>query len=293
MEIIPQVQHVLDYIQSIDVSHIEGKLQAGRAFYEQFIPLAGEEEAVYSVEDKEIANVRSRIYKPSNTNALPAVVYFHGGWFSAGSLDTHDRPLRQLANQTGATIISVDYRLAPEHPFPHGLNDCIAVTGWLIAHGASLGIDPHRIAVAGDSAGGALATMVAAKFPQLLCQVLIYPVTDASLNTPSWKEFAEGPNLTLAGAIEAWEYYGTAIAPINNTALSQMPDAFIITAEYDPLRDEAINYAEKLRQAHIEVTEKLYPRMVHGFFQMGGVIDEGKEAITRVAAYLKNKIFPF
>lgn len=296
MEILPQVQQVLNYIQSIDVSHIEDNLQAGRAFYEKFIPLAGEEEPVFSVADKLIGDVNCRIYKPADDSALPAVIYFHGGWFSAGSLETHDRPLRQLANQSGAIIISVDYRLAPEHPFPHGLNDCMAVTGRIMQQAASLGIDPHRIAVAGDSAGGALATTVAGKFPQLVCQVLIYPVTDSSLNTPSWKEFAEGPNLTLAGAIDAWECYTTdkiKAAPLFNNELSGMPDALIITAEYDPLRDEAIYYADKLRKAHVEVTEKLYPRMIHGFFQMGGVINEGKEVITRIAAYLKNKIFPF
>lgn len=286
MEILPQVQEVLNYIQSIDVSHIEDKLQAGREFYEQFIPLAGEEEAVYAIEN----HTNFRIYRPAATPSLPAVIYFHGGWFMAGSLETHDRPLRQLANQSGAIIISVDYKLAPEHPFPYGLNDCIDATRYIIEHAAELSIDPHRIAVAGDSAGGALATIVAGKFPALKCQVLIYPVTDSSLNTPSWQEFAEGPNLTLAGAIEAWAYYGTKESPIANNDLSRMPDACIITAEYDPLRDEAIAYAEKLRLAHIQVTEKVYPKMIHGFFQMGGYINEGKDAIHDIAAYLKYKL---
>lgn len=288
MELIPQVQEVLNYIQLIDVSHIEDKVAAGRAFYEQFIPLAGEEESVFSVEHISIG----RIYRPSNQANLPALVYFHGGWFCAGSLDTHDRPLRQLANQSGAIILSVDYRLAPEHPFPHGLNDCIAATKWVIENANQLGIDPNRIAVAGDSAGGALATTVAGKFPNLICQVLIYPVTDSSLQTHSWKEFAEGPNLTLAGAIDAWEWYTTDkinAAPIYNKDLKNMPDTLLITAEYDPLRDEAIQYAEKLRQAHITVTETRYPKMIHGFFQMGGVIDEGKRAIQEVASYLKYK----
>lgn len=288
MELIPQVQEVLNYIQLIDVSHIGDKVAAGRAFYEQFIPLAGEEEPVFSVEHTSIG----RIYRPSDQANLPALVYFHGGWFCAGSLDTHDRPLRQLANQSGAIIISVDYRLAPEYPFPHGLNDCIAATKWVIENANKSGIDPNRIAVAGDSAGGALATIVAGKFPNLICQALIYPVTDSSLQTNSWKEFAEGPNLTLAGAIDAWEWYTNDkinAAPIYNRDLKNMPDTLIITAEYDPLRDEAIQYAEKLRQAHITVTETRYPKMIHGFFQMGGMIDEGKLAIKEVASYLKYK----
>ncbi|WP_343673186.1 alpha/beta hydrolase [Chitinophaga sp.] len=288
MEILPQVQEVLNYIQSIDVSHIEDKWQAGRAFYEKFIPLAGEEETLFTVENKR----HTRIYRPA-AGILPALIYFHGGWFNAGSLDTHDRPLRQLANQAGVIVISVDYRLAPEYPFPHGLNDCIDTTAWILQHAAEMGIDPLRIAVAGDSAGGALATAVAGRFPELKCQVLIYPVTDSSLTSSSWKEFAEGPNLTLAGAIEAWEYYATdkvKAAPIFNNDLSRMPDAFIITAEYDPLRDEAIAYGEKLRQAHVQVTEKLYPKMIHGFFQMGGVIDDGRAVIAEIAKYIRYKL---
>lgn len=132
MEILPQVQDALTYIKSINVSHIEDKWLAARAFYERVTPLAGEQEAIFAVEDSTIVfpdrKINIRIYRPNNKKVLPAVVYFHGGGFTAGSLETHDRPLRQLANMAGVVIISVDYRLAPEYRFPHGLNDCIDTT---------------------------------------------------------------------------------------------------------------------------------------------------------------------
>lgn len=296
MEILPQVQEVLTYMQSVNVTHIEDKLQASRVFYEKLIPLAGEQEAVFEVEDKTIEftdrKINIRIYRPDNKKTLPAVVYFHGGGFFKGGIETHDRPLRQLANLSGAVIISVDYRLAPEYPFPHGLNDCTDTTEWIINHAEELGIDSHCIAVAGDSAGGTLATAVAGKLNNILCQILIYPATDSSLATPSWSTFAGGPILTLKSAIELWEYYTEDkinAAPIFNDDLSGMPDTFIITAEYDPLRDEAMDYAKKLRHAYVQVTEKLYPKMPHGFFQMGGVIDQGREAIETVAKYIRYK----
>lgn len=297
MEIIPQVQDALNFIHSVNVTHIEDKLQASRVFYEKLIPLAGEQEAVFAVEDKTIEfadrKINVRIYRPGNKKILPAVVYFHGGGFFKGSLETHDRPLRQLANLSGVVIISVDYRLAPEYPFPHGLNDCIDTTEWIISHAEELGIDSHCMAVAGDSAGGTLATGVAGKLSNILCQVLIYPATDSSLATPSWTEFAEGPILTLKQANELWEYYtGGKInaASTFNDDLSGMPDTFIITAEYDPVRDEALVYAKKLRDANVQVTEKLYPKMLHGFVQMGGVIDQGREAIATIAEYVRYKL---
>ncbi|HEY9259263.1 alpha/beta hydrolase [Chitinophaga sp.] len=297
MEIIPQVQDALTFIHSLNVAPIEDKLQASRARYEKLIPLAGEEEAVFSVEDKTIGftdrNVNIRIYRPDNKKVLPAVVYFHGGGFFKGSLATHDRPLRQLTNLSGVVVISVDYRLAPEYPFPHGQNDCIDTTEWIIHHAAELGIDHHRIAVAGDSAGGTLAMAVAAKLKNILCQILIYPLTDCSFAAPSWSTFAEGPIVTLKSANEFWKYYTAGkmnTIPLYDNDLSGVPDTFIISAEYDPLRDDAVLYAEKLRQAHVEVKEMIYPKMIHGFMQMGGVIEEGREVMAEIAAYVRGKL---
>lgn len=297
MEFSPQVQEVLTYMKSVDVSDIEDKLQASREFYERLNPLAGEQEPVFAVENRTIAlpgrNIAIRIYRPGDKKALPAMIYFHGGGFFKGSLETHDRPLRQLANLAGIVVISVDYRLAPEHRFPHGLNDCIETTEWVMTHTAELGIDSRRMAVAGDSAGGTLATAVAGKLNKILCQVLIYPATDSSLTTSSWSAFSEGPVVTLKSALELWDRYTDDkinAAPIFNDNLSDMPEAFIISAEYDPLVDEAAEYAKKLRCANVRVTEKVYPKMIHGFFQFGGVIDEGREAIAAIAEYISYKL---
>lgn len=297
MEILPQVQKALTFIKSAKAIDITDKVQASRVSYERLNPLAGEQEAVFAVENSVIEfpdrKINIRIYRPSDKKELPAVVYFHGGGFFKGSLETHDRPLRQLANLAETIVISVDYRLAPEHPFPNGLNDCIDVTEWIINHATALGINSQRIAVAGDSAGGALATTVAGKLNNIVCQVLIYPIMDFLFTTPSWAAFADGPVVTLKSVIELWEYYTEDkinAAPIYNDDLYSMPDAFIITAEYDPLQDEAAAYAKKLRRANVEVTEKLYPKMIHGFFQMGGVIDQGREAIASVAGYIKYKL---
>ncbi|WP_343670878.1 alpha/beta hydrolase [Chitinophaga sp.] len=289
MDILPQVQEALTFIKSVDVSHIKDPMQARRTFYDRLAPLAGAEEAVFSIENR----ANTRIYRPSNQAVLPAVVYFHGGGFNSGSLASHDRPLRQLANLSGVIIVSVDYRLAPEYPFPHGLNDCIDATKWVIENAALLGIDPHRVAVAGDSAGATLATAVAGSVAGVVCQILVNPATDPALTTPSWQEFANGPIITRERLRKIWADYAggnTQAAPVYYEHLSRMPDAFIIIAEYDPLRDEGIAYAKKLREAHVQVTEKVYPKMIHGFFQMGGVIPEGRQVIADVAGYIRYKL---
>lgn len=303
MHLSKQVKKALDYIQSIDVSDIEDPLKAGRAFYEKFKPMAGEEETIYQIENLEIPsndqNINIRIYRPSNAPLLPVVIYFHGGWFNAGSLESHDRPLRKLANLSEAIIIAVDYRLAPEYPFPTGLNDSYNALLWVLDNAKKLGVDMNRFSIAGDSAGAALATVVTRRaiqdnLPKISAQVLVYPVTDASLNTQSWKEFKDGPVLNYDGAVEAWNAYlpsdvdrnNPDASPLYANNISDMPSTLLIAAEYDPLRDEAIQYADKLRKAGVNVQYSLYKGMVHGFFQMGGIIDEGNHAIAETAKFL-------
>lgn len=307
LSFLPQVEAALAFIAGIEVSADLEELEAGRAFYKGFIPMAGAAENVYQIEDRLIPSLQDqqeigiRIYRPSAQENLPAVVYFHGGWFIAGGLDTHDRPLRSLANLSAAVIVSIDYRLAPEFSFPYGINDCYDALLWIVANAAELGIDSNRIALAGDSAGGALAAVTSRRAvmeggPKIAGQVLIYPVTDSSLGTPSWKEFAEGPNLTLEGAEQAWNCYtpkvGDSIrpdaSPLMADDLSELPPTHIIMAEYDPLRDEAALYAKKLKAAGVILTETTYGGMVHGFFQMGGLIDQGNEAIKEVAGVLRS-----
>lgn len=309
LELLPEVISALEFIQSIHIPDTEDKVLAGRKFYEGFIPMAGEAEEVFAIEERSVpstdGNVNIRIYRPSGHPLLPAILYFHGGWFHAGSLDTHDRPLRTLARLSGAVVISIDYRLAPEYPFPHGLNDCLLALTWVVDQALFLGIDASRIALIGDSAGGALAAVVARKAVKVLginirCQVLIYPVTDSSLSTPSWEKFADGPNLTLEGARMAWSLYTPDAtdrchpdaAPLLADDLAGLPPALIITAENDPLRDEAVQYAQKLQAAGVEVQLSEYAGMIHGFFQMGGIIAGGKEAIKEVAYFLINNTSP-
>ncbi|SKD09503.1 acetyl esterase [Chitinophaga ginsengisegetis] len=301
----PAVQAALDYINHIPTDPAQTDPIAGaRDFYHRFIPMAGTPAIVKNVQNLTLPTtegpVNVRIYRPSDTPGLPVTVYFHGGWFYLGSLDTHDTPLRALTNAADCVVISVDYALAPEHPFPKGLKEGIAVLHWIAAHADELQVDANRIGVAGDSAGAALATVIARHAkenngPALRFQALIYPVTDASLQTPSWKEFAEGLNLDLAGAELAWSLYiphsqdrqHPDAAPLLAEDLTGLPPALVITAEYDPLRDEGMAYAAALRRNGVPVQETLYEGMIHGFFQMGGMIEEGNTAINETAAFIR------
>lgn len=284
-----EVTTALAFIQSIPLHDNDG-----RKFYEGFIPMAGKPAPVHHIQDEIINDIPIRIYRPSAQDLLPAVVYIHGGWFNAGNLATHDTPLRTLSNLSGAIVIAIDYRLAPEHPFPAGLQDCTYILHWVLHHGATYGIDTNRVAIAGDSAGGALAAAIA---DRAICQALIYPVTSSLLNTPSWELFADGPNLTLAGAKIAWDQYTTDktnpdASPLHAIDLTTKPPTLIITAEYDPLRDEAILYGEKLQAAGVALQLSQYPGMIHGFFQMGGMIPDGNKAIAEVATFLHQYLKP-
>lgn len=295
-----QVSKVLAYIQSIEIEENLTQCQAGRAFYEKFSPLAGSKEEVhrimeYSIEYDEVS-IPLRVYQPYERNMLPVIIYFHGGWFNAGSLDTHDIPLRKLSNLAESTIIAVDYRLAPEYPFPFGLNDCMFSVEWIIENAKEFNIDPNRIVIMGDSAGGALATAVTRKFrDKVIGLVLIYPVTDNSLNTDSWRVYQDGPLLDLKGGVQAWEWYlqnesdktNPDAVPILANDLSALPPTLVTVAEYDPLRDEAIHYVEKMKHYDVDVELKLYKGTTHGFFQMGGFIEQTQVLMEDIVSFLK------
>jgi acetyl esterase len=280
-------------------------LKAARNYYRQISPLAGEPEAVYSIEDHKIESsayqIPIRVYNPTGEKNLPAVIFFHGGWFFIGDLETHDRLLRALTNAAGCIVIAVDYRLAPEHPFPAAIDDGYAVLQWVSDKGDGFGIDRNRIIIAGDSAGGTIATVLARKAAnisglRIILQALIYPATDPSLQTGSWQEFAEGPVVTIETARQAWQMYVPDIgersngdaAPIFATNLAGSPKALIIVGGFDPLRDEGLAYARHLEQAGVIVKTSFYKEMPHGFFQMGGYIDDGKRAIGEVAKAIKD-----
>ena len=240
-----------------------------------------------------------RLYANDHDGLRPALVYFHGGGFVFGNLDTHDAVCRALAKESGAVVIAVDYRLAPEHKFPAAVDDSFAATVWIAANAERLGIDAKRIAVGGDSAGGNLATVVAMRCrdaggPKLAAQVLIYPVADVStFETESHRELGEGYFLTRA-AMEWFTGHYLASAehkrhpeasPLLAPNLSGLPPALVITAEFDPLRDEGEAYAKRLQQAGVPVTVTRYPGMIHGFVSMLGVLSGGRQAIREAAQF--------
>ena len=255
---------------------------------------------VFAWEDREIPGpqspVRVRLYRPAPAAVLPVVVFFHGGGWVMGSIETHDGYCRQLACKSGWAVASVDYRLAPEHKFPAGLEDAFAATRWVADHAAEIGVDQRRIAVAGDSAGGNLAAAVALLArdrggPPLAFQLLMYPVLDHRFDTPSYMENASGYHLTRAAMIWSWQHYLNRprdgdlpyASPLRGGNLSGLPAALVMTAEYDPLRDEGEAYARRLRAAGVPVTLKRYDGLIHGFARRTNVLDRARDALQDVA----------
>ncbi len=244
-----------------------------------------------------------RYYRAHGTKAddlLPALVYFHGGGWVIGDLDTHDNLCRALANAGRCAVVSVDYRLAPEHKFPGAVDDSIAATHWVHANAARLKVDESRIAVGGDSAGGNLAAVVSLHFrdtwgPKLSLQLLAYPALDFTNTTASHRDFADGYLLTKKSMEWFAEQYLNGpqdvrdwrASPIFATDLSKLPPAFVITAGFDPLRDEGKAFAEKLQAAGVSVTYECFEGMIHGFMGMGGVLAAGNHAIYRAGQALR------
>jgi acetyl esterase len=233
---------------------------------------------------------------------LPVVVYFHGGGFVIGDIATHDAICHRLAAGVPALVVSVDYRLAPEHPFPAAVEDCDAATGWVSAHAVELGADPARLAVAGDSAGGNLATVVARHArdrggPPVAFQLLIYPGIDMTRSFPSHSENGEG--YLLDTDTMTW-FLGNYLAdadprhpdasPIFAEDLSNLPPALVLTAEFDPLRDEGEAYAQRLREAGVVATTSRYDGMIHAFYGLDGILDSAKSATAETTAALRDAL---
>jgi acetyl esterase len=238
-----------------------------------------------------------RIYTPvaAGGASLPAIIYFHGGGFVLGDLNSHDGLCRALANESGHRVISVDYRLAPEHPFPAAVEDCFAAAKWIEENAPDLGVDPNRLAVAGDSAGGNLAAVICLlardnkNTPALDFQLLIYPVTRLERG-PSTRPHGSGFLLDNRSIEWFRKHYLPDDADPNDPRLtpldadlSGLPPAYIVTAGYDPLRDDGIAYAERLKQAGVKVVHMDYPTMIHGFFSMQGLVPLSIEAIAAAA----------
>lgn len=256
------------------------------------------------VEDRRIpgpaGEIPVRVYAPQGRGPFPLVAFFHGGGFVLCSLETHDELCRAICRDAGAVVVSVDYRLAPEAKYPAAADDCYAATAWCAAHAAELGADPARLAVAGDSAGGNLAAVTALRArdlggPPIRHQVLIYPVTDCACDTPSYRENAQGYGLTAEAMRWFWSHYLASAAqgrepyacPARAPDAKGLPPATVITAEFDPLRDEGEDYAAQLRAAGVPVVLKRYDGMIHGFVSMADMLDDARAAQQLIAEQLR------
>lgn len=265
---------------------------------------AGEPEPVAEVIDATVPGpdgpLPIRVYRPASPGPLPVLVYFFGGGWTLGSIETSDAICRSLANAAGCLTIAVGYRLAPEHKFPAAVDDCFAGVRWIAEHAGRYGGDPSRIAVGGDSAGGNLAAAVTleardAGGPALAAQLLVYPNTDHLADTVSRRQNTDPLLFNDKSVHWYWDnYLATAedglhplASPLRAADHGGLPPALVITAEYDPLRDEGEQYAERLRQSGVPVESVRYPGVTHGFFAMAGSLDAGRRAVAHAAAHLR------
>jgi acetyl esterase len=255
---------------------------------EELIPVAGGD------------RITLRIYRPSSEANLPLVVYFHGGGWVQGSLDTHDNTCQRLAKQNNAVVVSVDYRLAPEYPFPVPGEDCYTATVWAVEHAGSFGANPAQLIVIGDSAGGNMAAIVSLMArdrngPKITMQVLIYPALDATLSMPSVHKLGKGYLLTEGKMHWYRDHYcgkepdkkQPYLSPVFAADLTNLPPALIITAEFDPLKDDGEVYAKRLEEAGNEVVFKEYKGMIHAFLAMPKLLRSTREAETQIAAMIR------
>jgi acetyl esterase len=295
--------------------------EAGRPAYETLSPAEAREfylqaRLVTNPEPPELKSVQpiaipspagpipARIYTPSKLrNAggfAPGLVFFHGGGWVIGDLDTHDVVCRKLADEGQLIVISVDYRLAPEHKFPAAVDDAIAATTWIAGHAKELGIDASRLVVGGDSAGGNLAAVVAISArdgngPAITGQVLIYPATDFAMTHPSHRE--PETSILLTHSVIRWfrDHYLNGISDIGDwrasparaTTFAGLPPAYVLTAGADPLRDEGDEYARRLKEAGVAVTYRTFPGQFHGFFTMGKLLQQANIAASDIGVWLK------
>jgi acetyl esterase len=288
--------------------HRQSVAQA-RAFHTQdAAPLNGEAVPVAAVADRAVpgpgGDLPVRVYTPEGEAPFPIVVFFHGGGWVVGTLDTYDPLCRALAAAVPAVVVSVGYRLAPEHRWPAAVEDAYAATLWASRHAAELGGAQHRLAVAGDSAGGNLAAVVALGArdrggPAIAFQLLVYPALDAAGDTGSWREYADGFYLTAAGMRWYWDHYlggadGAApdASPLRAAFLGGLPPALVVTADHDVLRDEGEAYAARLREAGVAADVHRVEGVVHGFLRWRAVTGAADAALQGAAAALRSALAP-
>jgi acetyl esterase/lipase len=281
------------------------ELEAMRGEYlEAAVRLGGALDPVDRVEDVVIGRpdgepgLPARAYRPVAVAPVGALLWLHGGGWCVGDLDGFDRVCRSLCNAAGATVVSVDYRLAPEHPYPAAVQDADLAVAWARSHGAAqLGFDPDRLAIGGDSAGGNLATVAALHARGALrIQLLVYPALDATMDTDSYREFADFTLLTRDAMEFCWRtYLGSSVvepdaSPLLATDLAGAPPAYVAVAGYDVLRDEGIAYARALEAAGVPVTLRAFDDMTHGFLRWGGVVDRARELISEVGEHTRTAL---
>lgn len=307
-ELDPQIETLLQKMaqQGAPPVHTLTAVQARESRNPIFIKLGGPPEAVAKVQDVNIpgpaGQIPIRIYTPEGDKPFPILVYFHGGGFVICNLDTHDALCRSLANGASCIVVSVDYRLAPEHKFPAAVEDAYAATRWVADNANRISGDATRIAVGGDSAGGNLAAVVSLMArekggPSLIYQLLVYPVTDlSSVDTDSYREHGEGYILTKDSMGYYRDHYvgrreelqNAYASPLLAQELKGLPPALVLTAEFDVLTDEAEAYADRLKKAGVPVKYTCYKGMIHAFFSLAAVVDRARDAMNEATAGLRS-----
>jgi acetyl esterase len=312
MPLTPETRGLLDFLAQANLPRYPavGALEARRIFRERGRLLQPDPPPVASAQDRAVpgphGSIPVRVYRPvgsSDDVVLPVLVFFHGGGWVIGDVEGYDTLCRALANESRCAVVSVNYRLAPEHKFPSAVEDCVAATSWVAEHAPELRVDRERLAVGGDSAGGNLAAVVSitardAGAPAIAFQLLIYPATRNDETVPSRVELRNG--YLLEQDLIDWfgecyvrtpaDYADWRCSPFRAPDLSRLPPALVLTAEYDPLRDEGKDYADRLRAAGVKVTYRCHAGMIHGFVNMGRVIPQASAAIRECAEAMANAL---
>lgn len=304
MALDPDAQGIADALADLmpGPMHTLG-VTGARAFVDQLHAQSPPPPPLHSVDDRTIPGpacpIPVRVYRPGPDTGLPVLVYLHGGGWTIGTLETCEAVCRSLSEKAGCVVVSVDYRLAPENKFPAAIDDSYAAVEWVAAHADELGVDPDRIAVGGDSAGANLSAAICILArdrggPPITFQLLAYPATEYAVERTSWVEHASAPLLTAKDVTWFWGQYlrdeadrfDPHATPSNASSLAELPPAFILTAEEDPLRDDGEQYGERLREAGVDAVVQRYPGVFHGFFSMVGVLSRTAEAVDDAAGHL-------